>query len=135
MVPAGNKAPPFVGQPYHKNNSSSSSSSSSSPKNPPSSVFFYTKEPIQFSSYVHQGHQRTHLVPCCCTPRAPSISVFLCTKEPIQLSVFSVQWLSPTVIGSGSAQYQKNCFLTPLLQFSKTLQVFRSKMVIFCTIS
>ena len=26
MVPAGNKAPPFVGQPYHKNNSSSSSS-------------------------------------------------------------------------------------------------------------
>ena len=29
MVPAGNKAPPFVGQPYHKNNSSSSSSSSS----------------------------------------------------------------------------------------------------------
>ena len=29
MVPAGNKATPFVGQPYHKNNSSSSSSSSS----------------------------------------------------------------------------------------------------------
>ena len=26
MVPAGNKATPFVGQPYHKNNSSSSSS-------------------------------------------------------------------------------------------------------------
>ena len=27
VVPAGNKATPFVGQPYHKNNSSSSSSS------------------------------------------------------------------------------------------------------------
>ena len=26
MVPAGNKAKPFVGQPYHKNSSSSSSS-------------------------------------------------------------------------------------------------------------
>ena len=31
MVPAGNKAAPFIGQPYHKNNSSSSISFSCSP--------------------------------------------------------------------------------------------------------
>ena len=32
MVPVGNKATPFVGQPYHRNNSSSSSSSLSETK-------------------------------------------------------------------------------------------------------
>ena len=41
MVPVGNKATPFVGQPYHRNNSSLSSSSSLSAVGSHSFIVFF----------------------------------------------------------------------------------------------